>query len=139
WLPSGNSNDDILNACAGNYTLTATDSIGCISQLQAIVNEPDSVEINFETTNETCFGNDGTVTAHVTGGVGDFLFEWSNLQTGVNDSIATLLSSGFVVVTVTHSTICQTIDSVFVNADAPLLASIKSFSNTTCFNDTNGN
>lgn len=51
------------DVCAGNYAITVTDDNGCIINDDAIVDEPDSVEIdNIITTDVVCHGDcDGTI------------------------------------------------------------------------------
>ena len=45
------------NLCAGLHTVSITDNVGCISQVNVLINQPDSVFSNTTITHETCIGD----------------------------------------------------------------------------------
>jgi len=85
----------------------------------------------------TCTGNtDGTATtALMAGGVGPFTYNWSDGQT---DSIATGLTPGTYMVTITGSNGCEGYDTVDVVDGLPMVASIVSSMEPSCHNSSDG-
>lgn len=68
---------------AGSYTATVTDGNGCEITKSITVSEPDQLVLALDTTRESCTGNDGAITATVTGGTSPMTFTW-NPGTTVN-------------------------------------------------------
>lgn len=71
-----------LNAIpAGNYTLTVTDNLGCIVNAGPFtVNDiagPVINSTNVVITNETCAGNDGSITGITASGTGTLTYNWN--------------------------------------------------------------
>jgi PKD repeat protein len=95
---------------AGNYYLTVTDGAGCTASGTYTVTEPDPLEVNVTTTNESAAGAcDGTATANVTGGTPSYLYTWilpvPHTQTEEN------LCAGSYQVTVSDAHGCTAINS----------------------------
>ncbi len=108
------------------YTLTITDSLGCIAILPVFISEPAPFTINGiipqlnGTFNLTCFGsNDGSINLVVSGGTEPYAYLWSNFA--VTDSIGSL-SAGNYTVTVTDDNGCTASQS-FTLTQPPLLVS----------------
>ncbi len=77
---------------AGTYTVTVKDANNCSVVQQITITQPDSIQINLDVHNVSCFGlNDGIIVAHVTGGTIPYMFQWNN---GIYDSILTNLIAG---------------------------------------------
>lgn len=71
-----------LNAIpAGNYTLTVTDNLGCIATAGPFtVNDiagPTINTTNLVITNESCAGNDGSITGITASGTGTLTYNWN--------------------------------------------------------------
>ncbi|NQY07886.1 MAG: gliding motility-associated C-terminal domain-containing protein [Flavobacteriales bacterium] len=68
---------------AGDYTVTVTDSKGCVTSTQVTLSQPTEVVSNIDGTPLTCFeSNDGTVDLDPSGGTGTLTFNWTpNLVT----------------------------------------------------------
>ena len=81
WMPepiSGQGTPDVIDLCAGDYTLVVTDAVGCVSTLDFTINELDSIESNLQTGDATCFGIcDGWATVNPVGVSGNFSFLWT--------------------------------------------------------------
>ncbi len=89
---------------AGNYGITITDSIGCRLSETIAINQPDSLTLDFFTSDVLCKGgNSGSATAIPEGGTGPFSFLWNNQQ---SQASATNLQAGTYSVSVTDANGC---------------------------------
>lgn len=76
WAASG---PNLNNLCAGLYTVTVTDRIGCKADTMFIVTQPTALNLNLQNENAKCHdSNDGSITALVTGGTPPYNYLWSN-------------------------------------------------------------
>jgi len=67
----------------GTYTITVTDSNGCISTQQVNITEPTVLSASLSVTNVTCFGGiDGGICATVSGGTTPYSYNWCDGSTG---------------------------------------------------------
>ena len=80
---TGDTISNIQNLCAGLYQITITDATNCSIQDEYEITAPtpllNTITSTSETTNEA---NDGTATAHPTGGTPPYSYLWSNGATG---------------------------------------------------------
>ncbi|MBP6696716.1 MAG: gliding motility-associated C-terminal domain-containing protein [Flavobacteriales bacterium] len=109
--------------CAGDYTMTATDSSGCPLSLPFTITEGAPIDPGFTFTNETCLGPcDGTATVSPTGGVGGFSFLWQPQPgTGQGTAQAGGLCPGNWSVLIADSLGCDTTVTFTVLPFAPIL------------------
>lgn len=127
---SGEITEDANSLCGGNNNIAVTDAANCTSGQAIIVDEPDSIEIQFVVTDVTCNGNtDGEITANITGGSGGYTYIWSN---GGNLATISNLSAGYYVLTVRDVNGCETVDSVEVEEPPELQLSVGSNSPSGC-------
>jgi large repetitive protein len=123
--------------CAGPYSVTVTDNIGCTATANVTITEPTAVLItatNIVTAN--CGLNDGSVTISVTGGTGAYTILWPvSGNSGLTESN---LSPGNVCVYAYDANGCG--DTLCVNVpNTPGAAvAITSFFNINCFNACDG-
>lgn len=100
---------------AGSYTINVVDSLGCTTTNQnVLISSPSSLGVLFNTTPESGVGAmDGSIVAHVSGGVPPYTFQWNdpNLET---DSILMNVTQGWYTISITDSNLCTWIDSVFM-------------------------
>ncbi len=68
---------DNLNLPNGNYRVTVTDGNGCTTSQSYSITEPDPIELTFSSTNAQN-GLNGSVALEVTGGTGDYTYDWSS-------------------------------------------------------------
>ncbi|PCH91114.1 MAG: hypothetical protein COB85_09515, partial [Bacteroidetes bacterium] len=104
--PSTQTTNPATGLCAGTYTVTITDSVGCVSARSFMLSDPPAVVANITgSTDITCNGDmDGTVTASGSGGTGSFTFMWSS---GDTLAMASGLDTGTYMVTVTDANGCM--------------------------------
>ena len=111
-----------INLTAGNYTISVTDSIGCVSDTNITITQP-PLQLNVSSTsvtNTTCGNSNGAATLHIIGGTNPYSFNWS--PSGGTDSTATGLSSGTFSCFVFDSNGCEDTANVIIGSSAPVLS-----------------
>ncbi len=108
WTPSGGTSIfTTTNLTAGTYTITATDSNGCIATASEIISYPPALLATGNLLNGvSCFG-DNTGSASVTASGGTPVYTYSWFPNGGTNSMASGLSAMTYTVTVTDSLGCQ--------------------------------
>lgn len=131
WNPSGQTTDSATALCAGTYTLTVTDNLGCVGVAVDSITEPNALQATMNFNNISCNGlSDGWVAANPTGGTAPYTYSWSpGSQT--TDSI-TNLTAGKYIVNVTDSKNCSITDSVTLIEPTPIVSSIISQTDVSC-------
>jgi gliding motility-associated-like protein len=130
WMPGGQTTGTISGQAAGTYTVTVTDSKGCVLVTNHTITQPLPLGITFTQTNVSCFnGSDGTATATVTGGTPAYLYNWS--PSGGSGPIASGLIAGTYTVTITDSKGCIATNSVTIT-QPPILVVAPTVTNETC-------
>lgn len=139
-----NNNDtteDITNLSAGNYTVTISDTNGCTATNSASVNQPSNglslslISPDYNGYNISCYnGNNGTITANTTGGLGNLAFAWST-----NDTLQNLnnLTAGNYSLMITDSVGCSLTDSITLTEPSQL-SSIYTSTDASCFGVSDG-
>ncbi|CAA6819092.1 MAG: internalin, putative, partial [uncultured Aureispira sp.] len=119
WNSSTQTTATSTGLSAGVHCVTVTDGNGCTVDTCIQVTEPTALSnINFSTTNVTCFGgSDGTATVSLTGGVGGYTYNWSN---GNNTATATGLDANTHSVTVTDANGCTITANVIITQPTAL-------------------
>ena len=95
-------NEDLVTFNAGTYSITITDSLGCISGETYTIPQPDSIEISGISTNLSCNSNStGEIELLITGGTPAYSLSWngpngftSNLQDLIGLDTGTYVVSG---------------------------------------------
>ncbi len=122
----GQTGDQATGLPAGVCTVTVTDSDGCTSVAEAVIEvaPPDCTgfSANTSATPTNCFGGaDGTVEAIPTGGAMPYSFAWSS---GENTQLVSNLSAGIYTVTVLDDNGCETIQTAEVTQPSAINISI---------------
>jgi hypothetical protein len=122
WNDSSTTRDR-SEVLSGNYAVTVTDSQGCIKTSSQILNgQSVAYTATIQKTEITCLGSqDGTIDLTISGGIGGFIYEWSD---GPNTEDRIGLQAGNYHVTVTDSDGCKALTSTTINEAPPLLVSI---------------
>jgi gliding motility-associated-like protein len=103
---------------AGDYDITVTDAAGCAEISTITVNEPDSLQSNILTTNESCNpGGDGTAVAISQGGTAPYTYTWS-AGTSAGNSVSDLANGNYRLTT-TDKYGCSEITIFNISSDAP--------------------
>ncbi len=126
----------IGNLAAGRYTVTITDSVGCVSAPVLVdVDRPDSLLITLLPASATCADrNDGKVTLTVVGGAMPYTYNWS---TGESFRDINNKTPGAYTVTVTDGNGCS--NTRLANIASPdTLKVVAKASEVRCFGEKNG-
>ncbi|PHI19841.1 hypothetical protein CEQ90_10635 [Lewinellaceae bacterium SD302] len=119
----------------GTYEFTVIDSNMCVATIAIDVDEPDAIVIEGEVTDVTCGGDeDGAIDITVTGGTGDYTYEWSN-EAETEDLEG--LDGGEYTVTVTDENGCTAEATYNVDEASDLEASLL-LNDVACFGDSTG-
>lgn len=122
---NGQSNQNLENAPAGNYTLTVTDDNGCKSIIQTeILAENALMQLFFNTRGNYCQGQSaGKAQAIVSGGLKPYSFNWSTSDT---TEWLEELAAGTYSLTVTDSLGCTSDNKVTISQGIPLFVQLDS-------------
>ncbi|MBL4735179.1 MAG: choice-of-anchor B family protein [Flavobacteriales bacterium] len=119
---------------AGSYIVNVTSGT-CASSISVIISEPAPVTTSIIKTDVLCFGDStGAVDLSVIGGMGPFLYSWSNGET-VQDVAG--LAAGTYFVAVTDFNGCSANDSLSI-AEPPALIAATAVFDVVCAGDSNG-
>jgi len=76
WNSDGPLYDDL---CAGLYTVTITDQIGCSTDTMFVINQPTVLQMNVTVEDASCsYFDDGTISSIVIGGTPPYSYTWSD-------------------------------------------------------------
>lgn len=136
YLWSTNDATAAVNSLAGgDYTVTVHDANNCVASQQFTIAEPTAIQVTTATTDAGCSGaNTGTVNLTVTGGAGNYQYNWNN---AANTQNITNVAGGNYSVTVTDGNNCQATASATVTQVAALDITLTT-TFVTCYNATNG-
>ena len=131
---NGQSTQSISNLNAGTYSLTVTDSLGCMQTETYTLIEPPAFSPTINSYNISCFGlNDGLI--EVVNEPSNTTYLWSNSSTASNINN---LSPGSYSVNVADSNGCVLTE--FFNIIEPSQIIVSSYSNNiSCYGEDNGN
>lgn len=77
WNDGVNSKDR-NNLQAGTYQVTVSDAIGCEASAIFTVGGATSINISSQVNDANCHGGMGSISLNVSGGVGNYIYVWSN-------------------------------------------------------------
>ena len=120
---STGSSAQTVTVAKGTYTVTVTDSYGCVSSVSSEVLEPEEVLLSATTTAPCPGQSNGYVSLNVSGGTLPYTFAWSN--GGSTLQVRSGLPAGSYTVTVSDANGCSKITSF---ALTPLSGNLESFS-----------
>lgn len=123
-------------ALAGAHSLTVTDTNGCTASGIITISEPTPLSLSGVVSNVLCNGgNSGTISSAASGGTPGYGYVWPNATT---NAIATGLTTGVYVATVTDANNCSATASFTVTEPQALTASITGVTDVLCFGGNSG-
>ncbi|MBK9012984.1 MAG: choice-of-anchor L domain-containing protein [Saprospiraceae bacterium] len=137
---SGQTSQDLTGLAAGPYAVTVTDANGCTATISQNISETDAVVVQLAQTAVTCFGGDnGSITTTVSGGTGNFTFNWTG-PNGFTSSLQnpTGLVAGNYTVTAQDPNGCSAVQSIMVGQPASAVAVAIGQPAVICFGANNG-
>jgi len=141
WSPGGQTTQSITGLTAGPYTITVTDSSGCVQSSGVTVSTVPHVGLGaFTVESPSCFSADGEVTITITGGTAPYYYSGSNGTVAVSFATTytfTALSSGVFTVQVTDAGLCNFVASTSLLTPGGLSVTSVNITNSVC-NNTSG-
>ena len=124
-----NTENNIVNAPAGSYTVNIIDDNDCILEETYTITQPDGIQLNLNNiVNVLCHGeNTGEININVSGGFGDLDFEWKkDSETEIFSTEQNLenLFAGTYYLSITDENSCQKTETYTVNQSSELIASL---------------
>ena len=120
----------------GSYSVTVTDSQGCVVNKSALVDFVPSVGLgSWSATTPTCFASDGSLTLTITGGTGPYLYSGSNGTTSVTYATSFVFSglpAGSFFVNVTDAALCKVTLSTTLQTPQTIYSVQNTVTNSTC-------
>ena len=103
---------NISGLSTGSYTVTMTDALACTFLATTSVTEPNILDFNISSTDESCSSINGSITAIPSGGTTPYNYNWSSGGTAQTENS---LSAGNYSITVTDVKSCSTTSSVTIS------------------------
>jgi len=109
-----------INLRRGNYQVTISDGNGCTGSASYVMSEPDTLVVRANYTDAICYGeSNGTATAIVTGGNGNFGYRWNSVPQQQTQT-AVGLPAGIYVVTAFDPKGCVDTARAYIGHPNPL-------------------
>lgn len=123
------------NLCAGTYTVTVTDNLGCQTTASGTISQPTQLSLSSTVVNANCFQANGEGCVTATGGTPGYQYFWPN---GFQGSCQLGLLANSYVVSVSDANGCQAQIAVNIQNIPGPVAGILSSQNVSCFGDCDG-
>ena len=144
WSPTGGTQKTASNLSAVQYTVTVTDSTGCVKTNKQTPTQPSDILVNspghWTQTNLSCYqSNDGIVEMFPAGGNPGYTYLWS--PGGATTATISSLSAGTYNVTVTDVSGCTKIVTPVITQPTQILLTgthMVIVNDTPCYGATNG-
>ena len=138
WQPTGATTDSVKSLVAGTYSVTVTDSKGCLVNKSVTVSEPLPVDVAFDDQrNVSCFsGTDGAIRAIPSGGTPNYSYLWmpGNFTTDAIFNIA----AGTYTVNIKDKNNCETQNTITITEPALPVSVSTSSTPSLCFGGNTG-
>lgn len=141
YLWSGPNGFEAFDSCltrlyAGNYTVSVTDSTGCMGTQHFTIAEPAALTLNITKQDAGCSSTFGSATANVSGGTvaGGYNYLWNDASAQTT-MVATNLTPGPYSVVVKDDNNCSISGNVTISGSIPMTASINTSGATCLAND----
>jgi uncharacterized delta-60 repeat protein len=123
WSPGGQTTQSISNQCAGTYTCTVTNELGCTKAGTVTIEQNPLIAANPSHTDLTCFTNcNGTANVSPSGGTSPYTYVWS--PGGQTTSGITGQCAGTFTCTITDAGGCTVAAPITINSPVQLSTAI---------------
>jgi gliding motility-associated-like protein len=124
----------VTGLCAGNYSVTITDSLGCAVAFPFTILPYTDISDNAAVNQVLCNGAcDGNITLAATGGIGQLSYDWEPPPpNGDGTNAATNLCPGSWVVTVTDAVGCDSTFSYLITEPDPITITVDQVVDASC-------
>ncbi len=134
WNGNSSTSEDLINAVGGTYTLTVTDAAGCSETAGpfTIVASPGPVLdiTNITITDESCTGNDGSITGiTVSGGATPYNYKWNGNSTA-NQNLTGATGGSYTLVVTDDNGCTATAGPFTINTASSILINVANISIT---------
>ena len=132
---TGATTSSLTQLAIGNYTLTITDALGCISQTQYQLTAPDALNIILTKTDVNCYeAMDGSIQATISGGKTPYDLLWNTpVMLDSNNLIA-----GNYIATLTDANNCEVIKDITIQEPTLLTSNLSITKSLACKESTDG-
>ncbi len=135
--PAFSTTPTVNNLCAGQYTCTITDALGCQISETVIITQPNELSLTANPSDANCGQANGSICISVVGGVAPFTYQWSDINTTTTACVNNI-TAGCYTITIVDGNGCIKDSLLCINDIAgPTVTGINS-SNVTCFGDMDG-
>jgi len=114
YWSTGETTQSVSGLTAGVYELTIMDNSACAETFIIEVNDPAPITVLSTITDESCIGNDGSISLEINGGSAPYTFNWNN---GEKTQALTGLKAGNYTVEIEDSKGCKETFTFTVNHD----------------------
>ncbi len=136
WSPSGGTGATATGLAAGNYSVTATDAVGCTITRNFTITNSSTLDATTSQVNVSCNGgSNGSATVTATGSVAPYTYSWA--PAGGTAATASGLVAGTYTVTITDAASCSITRTVTITQPAALVVT-PSQTNVSCNGGSNG-
>jgi uncharacterized protein (DUF2141 family) len=135
WTPNVGSANSVSQLSAGIYSVRITDTNGCTANASILISEPAPLNIAPVAIDGTCSVSNGSASVSVSGGVGPYLYDWSNGLSGTN--LISGLEAGNYSVVITDGNGCTQNTTIAIQNSGALNSSVSSIISPDCFGDAN--
>jgi len=134
---NNDSTQDIVGLDAGQYQVVISDANGCNTDLMTFtITEPNLINAGGSVTNVTCRGDaTGSIDVTVSGGSGNYSYNWSNAATSQD---LQNVEAGSYTVTVTDSSDCSVEETFDIKAEDSIQVSLVDSTHATCDTSSDG-
>ena len=133
---NGATSEDLSAQTPGNYSVQITDANGCVVSRSFQITEPAAMQLTYTQTDVLCFGNStGAIDITVTGGVGGYIYTWSN---GATSEDLSNLTAGNYSIVVTDVNGCSVTQNIQITQPIAALSATETKTNLTCFGANDG-
>nr|MBK9649778.1 PKD domain-containing protein [Bacteroidota bacterium] len=130
------TNGTFTGITGGSHTIAITDSNSCITYFVSTINVPTPLVCGGAGTNVMCNGgNNGSITANITGGTGNYSYVWND---GSTNQTLNGLTSGEYTVTVTDGNGCTIECTYTITEPLPITFTAAACANVSCFGGNDG-